>query len=223
VTTQIKAIETRYAGCRFRSRLEARWAVFFDTLGMKWQYEPQGYAVGAHDEHPYLPDFWLPDLALWVEVKGELGHEDLTKLVWAAARTGLPANLAGDRLRPGDECFYRPRLLVLGEIPTPGTGYLHSRFDIVGDLVMLARAHFTAAVNSRDDVTWKTEAIGEPAPLNQYLVVDTSTESERQRIVAGRQYPLQHQWPHVRRAYEAARSARFEHGENPSTFNGTTR
>lgn len=25
-------IETWYASCRFRSRLEARWAVFFDTL-----------------------------------------------------------------------------------------------------------------------------------------------------------------------------------------------
>lgn len=63
----IKAIETRYAGCRFRSRLEARWAVFFDTLGMRWEYEPQGLLV---DGEPYLPDFWLPDLRLWVEVKG---------------------------------------------------------------------------------------------------------------------------------------------------------
>lgn len=32
----IKAIETRYAGCR-RSRLEARWAVVFDTLGFAWE------------------------------------------------------------------------------------------------------------------------------------------------------------------------------------------
>lgn len=31
-TPTIRAIETRYAGCRFRSRLEARWAVFFDHL-----------------------------------------------------------------------------------------------------------------------------------------------------------------------------------------------
>lgn len=26
------ALETRYAGCRFRSRIEARWAVFFAAL-----------------------------------------------------------------------------------------------------------------------------------------------------------------------------------------------
>jgi len=29
----IKSIDTRYAGCRFRSRLEARWAMWFNELG----------------------------------------------------------------------------------------------------------------------------------------------------------------------------------------------
>ncbi len=32
--SEIKAIETRYKGYRFRSRLEARWAVFFDALSV---------------------------------------------------------------------------------------------------------------------------------------------------------------------------------------------
>jgi hypothetical protein len=50
----LRALETRYAGCRFRSRLEARWAVFFDHLGIEWEHEPEGYATGAG---PYLPDF----------------------------------------------------------------------------------------------------------------------------------------------------------------------
>lgn len=51
----IKSIETRYRGCRFRSRLEARWAVFFDALGLAWEYEPQGYLLP--NGTPYLPDF----------------------------------------------------------------------------------------------------------------------------------------------------------------------
>lgn len=51
----IKAIETRYKGYRFRSRLEARWAVFFDAMGMKWEYEPEGFDLG--DAGWYLPDF----------------------------------------------------------------------------------------------------------------------------------------------------------------------
>lgn len=64
----MKPIETLYAGCRFRSRLEARWAVFFDTLGIKWEYEKEGYDLG--DAGWYLPDFWLPDLDSWFETKG---------------------------------------------------------------------------------------------------------------------------------------------------------
>lgn len=35
-----KAIETKYGGVVFRSRLEARWAAFFDIIGWRWDYEP---------------------------------------------------------------------------------------------------------------------------------------------------------------------------------------
>lgn len=62
----IKAIETVYNGYRFRSRLEARWAVFFDAAGIKYQYEPEGY---AYDGTRYLPDFYLPEADTHVEVK----------------------------------------------------------------------------------------------------------------------------------------------------------
>ena len=41
--SQIKAIETFYKGYHFRSRLEARWAVFFETLGIPWKYEVEGF------------------------------------------------------------------------------------------------------------------------------------------------------------------------------------
>lgn len=65
--TQIKAIETCYNGYRFRSRLEARWAVFFDTAGIKYRYEEQGF---EKDGERYLPDFYLPELDVYAEVKG---------------------------------------------------------------------------------------------------------------------------------------------------------
>jgi hypothetical protein len=70
----IKAIETRYKGYRFRSRLEARWAVFFDALGIEWLYEDQGYVLP--DGTCYLPDFFLPKLygGMFVEVKPR-GHD----------------------------------------------------------------------------------------------------------------------------------------------------
>ena len=64
----IKAIETRYKGYRFRSRLEARWAVFFDKISVPWEYEKEGYEFNGYK---YLPDFYLPTFALFVEVKGQ--------------------------------------------------------------------------------------------------------------------------------------------------------
>ncbi len=59
--TILKSIDTVYNGYKFRSRLEARWAVFFDELGIEWKYEEEGYEInGQH----YLPDFelYLPEI-----------------------------------------------------------------------------------------------------------------------------------------------------------------
>lgn len=64
---EIKAIETKYKGYRFRSRLEARWAVFFDAAGIEWKYEQEGFE--AEDGTRYLPDFYLPRFDTYVEVK----------------------------------------------------------------------------------------------------------------------------------------------------------
>lgn len=44
------AIPTLYRGVQYRSRLEARWATFFDLLGWKHQYEP-------YDLAGWIPDF----------------------------------------------------------------------------------------------------------------------------------------------------------------------
>jgi hypothetical protein len=64
---EIKAIETRYKGYRFRSRLEARWAVFFEILGIDWDYEVEGYDLREFGY--YLPDFWIADIDCFAEVK----------------------------------------------------------------------------------------------------------------------------------------------------------
>lgn len=63
-----KAIETHYAGYRMRSRLEARWARFFDAMWFSWEYEPEGFALPSG---PYLPDFYLPRVKMWCEAKPE--------------------------------------------------------------------------------------------------------------------------------------------------------
>jgi len=55
MSKQIEAKPTEYAGITFRSRLEARWAVFFDELDMSWIYEPS--ILGS--SFSYVPDFRL--------------------------------------------------------------------------------------------------------------------------------------------------------------------
>lgn len=67
----VKAIETQWKGYRFRSRLEARWAVFFDAVGVDWTYEPEGFE--GDNGRRYLPDFCLKweGYTYWAEVKGD--------------------------------------------------------------------------------------------------------------------------------------------------------
>jgi hypothetical protein len=84
----LQAIETEYQGYLFRSRIEARYAVFFDALYIQWEYEKEGYNL---DGTYYLPDFWLPKLQWWVEVKGQYATEkEYEKAHLLAAKSSYP-------------------------------------------------------------------------------------------------------------------------------------
>jgi hypothetical protein len=69
-------IPTEYGGIRFRSRLEARWACFFDAIGWRWEYEPL-------DFDGWIPDFLLHTrpLSTLVEVKPDVAVEQLHRHV----------------------------------------------------------------------------------------------------------------------------------------------
>jgi len=58
----IEAIPTAYMGTEYRSRLEARWALFFNLCDFRWKYEPRGYGTA--------PDFEVEGIT--VEVKGKM-------------------------------------------------------------------------------------------------------------------------------------------------------
>lgn len=122
-----KPIETRYNGYRFRSRLEARWAVFFDEAHINYEYEPEGFelpelwldetdytyyhrkanrnCVLCRENIRYLPDFYLPDSKLYVEVK-----PNYDKLMEESLKLGAMIN--GGKTNP-----IKNGLLVLGQIP----------------------------------------------------------------------------------------------------------
>lgn len=51
----IRAIETVYNGYKFRSRLEAKWAVFFDAVGIKYDEYYSRFVKGIW-KVPGVPD-----------------------------------------------------------------------------------------------------------------------------------------------------------------------
>lgn len=71
---ELQAIDTHYKGYLFRSRLEARWAVFFDEMGLEWGYEDEGYKLPSGKY--YLPDFHLTELDIYIEVKPKVLTKD---------------------------------------------------------------------------------------------------------------------------------------------------
>ena len=64
MSAALTAIPTIYAGTRFRSRLEARWAAFFDLCKWRWEYEPP-------EEDGWIPDFLLIGASRIVKVEVE--------------------------------------------------------------------------------------------------------------------------------------------------------
>jgi hypothetical protein len=205
-TTPVKPIETEYRGYRFRSRLEARWAVAFDAMGINWLYEPEGYMV---NDRPYLPDFWLPDLGVWVE--GTLSRGDLGRLVDAAGPDGLPLELGcGHRPRLEDPRTWGARILILGPIPDPKTASLHSMvWYFAGEVVT-----YWVNLRHRPDGRWQFLVIDAPRHTGDHW--EKLDDDARALIAEGHQVDFIEPDRTVAAAYRAGRSARFEHGESGS-------
>lgn len=182
----IQAIQTKYKGYRFRSRLEARWAVFFDALGVRWEYEKEGYKLS--DGSYYLPDFYLPDNQLWFEVKNENVTEADLKKFYKFTDSGASAILAKG-------------------MPSENMMELHC-WDV--------------SENSGGQSTWNVDVftvnenkivffvLGSPEwYFEKTLGTDDILENKIEVVFGLKRQCL----PIVTKAIEAARSARFEHGE----------
>jgi hypothetical protein len=88
----IAPIPTRWNGVLYRSRTEARWAVFFDALGVEATYEPETFNLGGSW---YLPDFFILQWNLYVEVKPREATEfERSRCERLAALTGRPVFMA---------------------------------------------------------------------------------------------------------------------------------
>jgi hypothetical protein len=200
--------------------LEARWAVFFDALGVSWRYELEGFGLrpmpaslhrqwAKHGWTPcadpgesctcfehrgaYLPDFWLPSINTWFEAKGEqVGDGD------------------GARLQRFDTmCSSRRQrfILAVGSLPDPAEpSYPYPPYPPrpENEGHGLFRGYYRdseyawtlCGTCQKPDITWE----GRPDRVRCHpgsTTRDAATVPTR-----------------VIRAYDAARNARFEHGES---------
>lgn len=212
----IQPIQTRYAGHHFRSRLEARWAVLFDALGIRWEYEPQGYRVGP-DRKPYLPDFWLPKERLWVEVKGTEEQLNVELLVHAALLdTGLP--------RPSEPHVvseHEARILILGPL---GRGVTRIMDKATKKHVGYMQPIHTAVTIRKGDIfqsyVWFTSNSVAVDPTESLMGNDGPEVFWDTRgtgwgnLVGGGGMLSEEIDTRVADAYRSALSARFEHGQS---------
>lgn len=204
----IKPLETFYSGYRFRSRLEARWAIFFDALGVAYEYEPEGYDLGNHI-------YYLPD-------KGEMTKEDAKKIRlfhnapqcddcdWDVEQ-GLLFTYDHDEWEKkrdsgyfeehcNRECWSKINsILIVGDILNPET-YNAESFD----------TNSYGNMNGIDIHPWNYETIdGDyfacyPAVKNGHFYLDGDDGNYQTMNLEI-----------IREALRLARTARFEHGETP--------
>lgn len=226
----VAAIQTRYAGYHFRSRLEARWAVFLDHLGVEWLYEPEGYSLPSG---PYLPDFLVhphTPYQFWLEIKPVLpdaGGREAGVLMELANATrihafmycrppGSPVPLHSDWAAEFGRHFYADRRYLK---PVPGYEEWHeldtwdSGLEHTGLWAYPGNQH-----PGTMDLWWTDCPICERVMLTgggNITGCPASGADDERRYTYGADMLPRVTSPRLLAAYAAARSARFEHGETP--------
>ena len=211
----IKSINTKYNGYLFRSRLEARWAVFFDAAGIDYIYEPEGFEL--EDGTRYLPDFYLPEYDWYVEVKPPREN--------AADEINRARRFVGEKIKV---------LLLLGNLPKkhPYECYHYSvlYFNPLREMVLCERVTFGIGYEDEEESphirihTWL--AVDRMMGREAWWAID---DSKIMRILTpkpdmeiygenglGLSYAeslTEDELKFMSNAYDKARQARFEYGD----------
>jgi hypothetical protein len=207
----MKPIETEFKGCLFRSRLEARWAVFFDAIGMEWEYEKEGFEKRLSEDETvrYLPDFYLPNSETWVEVKAsesELAKEGdrLGKILdWGSPIPGITDSRCDDKTTNGLLLLYGIPYVSWGIVLHPiithhkGLNIKHCFFD--GPHPRIVSQEQRAVFKLFSDIEDEQYIDGWGYTEDGWRIKQYIMETKRAN-------------PEVVKAYQKARGSRFEYG-----------
>lgn len=189
--------DTEYRGVLFRSRLEARWAVFFDAVGERWSYEARDFVL--KNGVRYLPDFCLYDYHvqgmdirsghLWCEVKGGMITELDMEKITGMYEMGEPVLVLGDI--PKGNTFED----IINEIPEAayGSDQRYGKTDICPFNSLTMNGDFFGVIPCAK----RSGGLILPGDDCSYLCDEAV---DREKTVE---------------AYRKARQARFEFGETP--------
>ena len=75
-----------------RSSYEVRIAKTLDRLGLAWVYEAKRFSIPELNT-TYLPDFYIPDIDLWWEIKGYIDDQFKEKYTIFNKIYGIPINI----------------------------------------------------------------------------------------------------------------------------------
>lgn len=218
--SQIKAIPTKYNGYVFRSKLEAQWAVFFDALGIRYEYEPEGFEMS--DGTRYLPDFYLPDMdgGLFIEVKGPMKKDDYHKIEMFWEEGDKPLYVLGglptrSDLDDGDTYGYAERYEHCFEYSGGGRGwdwpYLFCVCPACGKVGVEydGRGWRVCGTRHRDKDLKTNTYRDESGVLHRFRYPE---------IAGWRTDDKGYSWNHSKlvKAYDIARQAKFDHGQTPT-------
>lgn len=200
--SRIQAIPTWYGGVKFRSRLEARWAVFFTRIGHDdWVWEDQRYSA---EPKTYLPDFYLPRLRLFVEIKPTMA--DLYAGPEFLDAFNLWQDFANKIL---DDGTHRRVAMFVGHIPNPDT--VGVRGPVTAGGAWLSSPTIVTA--DEHDYAWCA------CPTGTHFDIALGADGSRidcpcPRETAWVDWPCPTgNHPGILNAYGAARSERFEYGQ----------
>jgi hypothetical protein len=216
----IKPIETVYNGYHFRSRLEARWAVFFDAIGWEYQYEAEGFTDG---KTKYLPDFYMPITESFIEIKPLQPSEQEIKKALMISKGRYVEIYWGD---PWYRDEAKRGMVTIADGKIEATNFWFSECLICG---IIAPSSSSSFCDYHDDLfqhgkelsNWSNTAMRQVLDnklleflfLNSKVTTQFPSDTDNRAIIT-----IELQRPKVldilSKAYQAARSARFEFGES---------